>query len=127
MAGRRARHTYTANGTYTATVTATDADGASATDTITVVVGNPAGNQPPTVQAAADRTTGTGPLKVNFSAAGIDPEGDPFTYVWDFGDGGQAGGPQVTHTYATPGTYIATVTVTRRAAAAAARRRSRSP
>jgi PKD repeat protein len=111
VAARRARHVYTANGTYTATVTASDADGATATATVQVVVGNPAGNQPPTVEAAADRTTGTGPLKVNFSAAGFDPEGDPFTYVWDFGDGHQAASQRVTHTYPSAGTYVAKVTV----------------
>ena len=45
--GRRARHTYTANGTYTATVTAKDSAGNTATDTVQIVVGNPAGNQAP--------------------------------------------------------------------------------
>jgi hypothetical protein len=34
------------------------------------------------------------------------------TYVWDFGDGGRAGGRTATHTYTTPGTYDAKVTVT---------------
>ena len=33
-------------------------------------------------------------------------------YVWDFGDGGQAGGRTATHIYTTPGTYTAKVTVT---------------
>jgi hypothetical protein len=32
--------------------------------------------------------------------------------VWRFGDGGEAGGPSINHTYRTPGTYTATVTVT---------------
>jgi PKD repeat protein len=31
--------------------------------------------------------------------------------VWDFGDGQQAGGADIGHTYTTPGTYTATVTV----------------
>jgi PKD repeat protein len=110
--GRRVKHTYTANGTYTATVTADDGNGGTATDTIEIVVGNPAGNQAPTVQIAADRTTGTGPLKVNFSAAGNDPDGDPVTLVWDFGGGPAAAGPKATHTFATPGTYTVTVTAT---------------
>ena len=58
--GRRARHTYTANGTYTATVTAKDSAGNTATDTVQIVVGNPAGNQAPTVQIAASKTTRQG-------------------------------------------------------------------
>ena len=31
--------------------------------------------------------------------------------MWAFGDGGQAAGTEATHTYTTPGTYTATVTV----------------
>jgi len=110
--GRTARHTYTRNGVYTAKVTVTDRGGLTGSDEVTVTVGNPSGGQPPTVQAAADPVTGTAPLKVNFSAAGSDPDGDAFTYAWAFGDGGAAGAAKVSHTYAAPGTYQAVVTVT---------------
>ena len=64
------------------------------------------------MEIAADRMTGTAPLKVNFSAAGNDPDGDPTTLVWNFGDGGAAGGTKVAHTFTTPGTYTVTVTAT---------------
>jgi chitodextrinase len=110
--GRTARHTYARNGVYEATVTATDRSGATGTDTVEITVGNPGGGQPPTVQVAADRTTGAAPLRVNFSAAGSDPDGDAIMYTWAFGDGGTAGGQRPTHTYTAPGTYTATVTVT---------------
>jgi PKD repeat protein len=110
--GRRVRHTYTATGTFTAKVTATDTAGNSASDTIQVVVGNPAGNQAPTVQAAASKTSGKAPLTVQLTAAGSDPDGDQLAYTWSFGDGGAAGGTKATHQYKTPGTYTATVTVT---------------
>jgi PKD repeat protein len=110
-AGRRARHTYTGNGTFTAKVTATDPSGLEDADTVSIVVGDPAGNQAPTVQAAADPASGTGPLTVSFSADGRDPDGDQIAYEWDFGDGVKAGGPRATHTYATAGTYSAVVTV----------------
>ena len=110
--GRRARHTYTANGTYTAKVTVKDLAGATGTATVQVVVGNPGGNQAPTVQIAADRVAGTAPLLVRFSSAGSDPDGDALAYVWDFGDGGKAGGAKANHTYTAPGTYTARVTVT---------------
>ena len=39
--------------------------------------------------------------------------------VWDFGDGGQGGGEALWHTYTTPGTYQAKVTVTDRGGASA--------
>jgi PKD repeat protein len=76
----------------------------------TVVVA--AANQNPTVTASrtpsGDVTTGT---SVSFSATGTDPDGDPLTYAWDFGDGGTGTGANASHTYATPGTYTARVTV----------------
>jgi PKD repeat protein len=37
---------------------------------------------------------------------------EPYTYLWDFGDGQQADTGNVYHTYENPGTYIVTVTVT---------------
>jgi PKD repeat protein len=110
--GRRVRHTYAANGTYQAKVTATDEAGNTATDTVQIVVGNPAGNQAPSVQIAASKTTGKAPLSVVFTAAGSDPEGGQLSYVWDFGDGGAAGGTKATHVYTAAGTYTAKVTVT---------------
>ena len=111
-AGAQTWHTYAGPGTYTAEVTATDPDGLTAKATVQVTVGNPPGNQAPTVQAAADPTQGTAPLTVRFSSFGRDPEGGSLMYVWEFGDGGMAGGAAATHTYATPGTYTAKVTVT---------------
>jgi PKD repeat protein len=107
----RATHTYTAGGTYTARVTVTDEGGLTASATVAITVGNPPANQAPTVQAAADPTGGTAPLTVRFTSSGRDPEGQSLMYVWDFGDGGQAGGRSANHTYTTPGTYDAKVTV----------------
>ena len=49
---------------------------------------------------------------VTFSAAGTtDPEGDSLNFSWDFGDGATATGSGVTHTYAVPGIYSATLRV----------------
>ena len=79
---------------------------------MTVTVGDPPANQAPTVQAAADPNGGAAPLTVRFTSSGRDPRAAQLTYVWEFGDGGMAGGRNATHTYATPGTYDARVTVT---------------
>jgi large repetitive protein len=110
--GWRTTHTYTRGGTFTARVTVTDEGGMTASATVAITVGNPPGNQPPTVLAAADPNGGTAPLTVRFTSSGRDPEGQGLLYVWEFGDGGMAGGRSATHTYTAPGTYDATVTVT---------------
>ncbi|HWM09645.1 MAG TPA: PKD domain-containing protein, partial [Solirubrobacteraceae bacterium] len=109
--GREAEYTYMEPGSYTATVTATDEDGAFSTATVQVEVADPPGNQSPVVTAAAAPRSGTAPLSVGFSSVSSDPDGDSLTTVWDFGDGQQAGGANTAHTYRTPGTYTATVTV----------------
>ncbi len=110
--GRRARHVYMTPGTYDAKVTARDPGGLTASATVQVIVGNPPGNQAPTVLVAADPNGGASPLTVRFTASGRDADGDALMYVWSFGDGGAAGGKAATHTYTAPGTYSAKVTVT---------------
>jgi len=53
-----------------------------------------------------------GATDMAFSVAGAnDPEGDPLTYNWEFGDGTTGSGATVTHKYATAGTFTATVNV----------------
>jgi PKD repeat protein len=104
-------HTYTEPGTYTAKVTVKDSKGATGTATVQIVVASPPANVPPTVEAAGDPTAGKPPLAVQFSAAGSDANGDTLTYSWNFGDGGTSFVQNPSHTYATAGTYTATVTV----------------
>jgi glucose/arabinose dehydrogenase len=67
----------------------------------------------PVANATADKTSGPAPLTVNFSSAGSsDPDGDPITYAWSFGDGGTSTAANPAHTYTSNGTYTATLTVT---------------
>jgi len=64
------------------------------------------GNQPPTISSAsAEPASGSAPLDVTFSGAASDPENDPLTYIWDFGDGTTGNGAILTHTYTQRGTY----------------------
>ncbi|MFC6081282.1 PQQ-dependent sugar dehydrogenase [Sphaerisporangium aureirubrum] len=70
------------------------------------------GNRAPTAVAAANRTSGAAPLAVTFSSAGsTDPDGDPITYAWDFGDQTTSTAANPTKTYTANGTYTATLTV----------------
>jgi glucose/arabinose dehydrogenase len=71
-------------------------------------------NQPPSAVAAADKNFGPAPLSINFSSGGSsDPEDDPLTYTWNFGDGSAAStAANPTHVYNANGVYTATLTVT---------------
>ncbi len=93
-------------------VTVTDRGGKSAMQTVAISVGDPAGNRAPRVEGAAAPRSGKAPLAVSLSAAVNDPDGDPTSVVWDFGDGGHAGGTSVTHTFTAAGSDTATVTAT---------------
>ena len=71
------------------------------------------GNIPPVAQVSADPTSGPIPLEVSLDGSGChDSDGEIVSYQWDFGDGNSGTGISVTHTYTSPGIYIATLTVT---------------
>lgn len=47
---------------------------------------------------------------LNVSFEGHKPDGMPAGYIWDFGDGTSGTGQNVTHAYATPGSYTVSMT-----------------
>jgi glucose/arabinose dehydrogenase len=66
----------------------------------------------PVASASSDVTKGTEPLTVQFSSAGSnDPDDDPLTYLWAFGDGSTSTEPNPSHTYTAKGVYTARLTV----------------
>ena len=69
-------------------------------------------NQAPVALSSATPTTGTAPLEVTFSSAGTnDPEGQPLTYTWDFGDGFSSSAANPVHTYTNVGNFTVRLTV----------------
>lgn len=78
---------------------------------------NVASNHPPVAIAggnnqAQNAYTGLEGSPIAFAGSGSDPNNDPITYAWDFGDGSSASTASASHAYADNGTYTATLTVT---------------
>ena len=61
---------------------------------------------------AASPQLGPAPLRVRFTDASHDPDGDPVSRHWSFGDGAtRSGGLSPTHTFRDPGDYTVTLRV----------------
>ncbi len=69
------------------------------------------GNLAPIIDEQATIATSVSGLTFDFNAVATDPDGNPLDYLWDFGDGNQAIGANVTHTYASNGQYTPTLVV----------------
>lgn len=76
--------------------------------------GDPETISPPVAFGAGEPRLGLAPLSVQFRSAGsFDPDGEAVTTHWDFGDGTTSDGVLgPVHVYATPGAYLASLTVT---------------
>jgi PKD repeat protein len=99
-------HTYAAGGTYTVSLTVTDGGGLQSTTQHSLTV-TPV-NTPPTAGFAFSCAG----LACTFTDQSTDAEGPLAAWSWNFGDGATATTQNPAHTYATGGTYSATLTVT---------------
>ena len=111
--GKIIKHVYQKSGTYKAILTVFDdtkTNCAAHADTAIITV-----NATPIANAGADREAFVGGAHdaVLFDGtASSDPDGDPLTYSWDFGDGATEPGAKVFHTFVKPGKYVARLKVT---------------
>ncbi len=102
-------HSYADNGIYTVTLTVTDDDDAvaSAEATKTIL------NRPPTASfTESAEIVYVGEIIYFNASESYDPDGYIIGYFWNFGDGTNATGVTVEHSYGDNGTYIVTLTVT---------------
>jgi PKD repeat protein len=111
--GATVSHRFPVGITVVTLVVANDVDD-FAVDTlrVTVLPGNGAAAAP---EARFKMTpeSGPSPLAVSFDATqSADPDGSVTSWFWSFGHGSFAAGPIASHTYLSPGTYAATLTVT---------------
>lgn len=100
-------HAYAVRGEYTVTLRVNDgiADSIPVTSTVTIF------NQAP-VAVIDSVPTGIRNVAIWFSGSdSSDPDSDPLTYSWDFGDGATGTGSAVTHAYSSIGTFTVTLIV----------------
>jgi WD40 repeat protein len=102
-------HTFTQTGDFTVRLTLTDDDGLSSSRTTVISV-----TQAPVARISVDPTSADrAPALFNFDGSGSeDPDGEIVRFQWDFGDGSREFLETLQHTYASPGTYRARLTVT---------------
>ena len=101
-------HTYTAPGTYIVSLIVADTSKLTSTASTTAVIAA----QPPTANAGGPYNGGIGAI-ISFNGKGSsDPQGEPLTYAWNFGDGTTGTGAISTHAYTAPQTYNVSLIVT---------------
>ena len=105
-------YTFTSLGKQTVTLTVEDGRNGEDTFELEVEVTPLGTNLSPVAEVSASITDGVAPLTVSFDSDGsFDPEAEPMTYLWNFGDGNTATGTTALHTFTSPGRYAAELTV----------------
>lgn len=100
-------HTYTTPGTYQVALTLVDRYGNLSTTSKQVTI-------LPAPRAAFTSSSGNPQINtvVSFDGSGSsEPGNPPLSYSWNFGDGSSGSGPTVLHSYASPGVYTVSLTV----------------
>ncbi len=107
--GSQVSHIYARAGTFWVNLIVVDRSGQCHGCSTTVPI---TANAPPVCDAGGPYTGIVG-APIAFDGAGsYDPDGTIVSYAWTFGDGATATGVAPTHTYAAPGVYTVSLTVT---------------
>jgi len=77
-----------------------------------LLTGCPLFMPPPTASIQLDTAQGYAPLVVNFQSTSTSPSAGTLQHFWQFGDGNTSTQSNPQHSYATPGVYTVTLTVT---------------
>ncbi len=109
--GADVTHAYDAAGTFDVQVSVNDGRGGQVNSQGQVTIQAAQGNQAPQISGVDYPGSAESGDPVTFTANATDPNGDPLTYSWTFGDGSSADGRSVTHTYAAGGVFNVQVRV----------------
>ncbi len=111
--GSALNHTFPIAGGYTVRLVISNEQEQHETTTVVHVTEPLSGNAPPLAVLSAGTAVGAAPFNIHFDASrSTDPDNDPLTFSWNFGDGTSGEGIEITHLYLNPGTYNPTLTVT---------------
>jgi len=102
-------HTYAAPGSYTVSLTVTGPGGSTTATKINYITATAPSEPPPVAAFSGAPTSGAAPLPVAFRDGS---SGSITGWSWDFGDGATSTAQNPSHTYAAPGSYTVSLTVT---------------
>jgi PKD repeat protein len=106
--GAKVVHTYTQAGSYTIALTVTTSNGLTATATHAIQI-----EEQPLTAVISAPTTGQANQPLTFDATGSSAGVGQIRHIeWNFGDGTDASGATVVHTYTRAGSYTVTLTLT---------------
>ncbi|MDJ0698446.1 MAG: PKD domain-containing protein [Woeseiaceae bacterium] len=109
--GATPTHTYASAGNYRVTLIVNDGTVDSEPSMTTAEITSPSANLAPTADPGGPYAAEPDQLIKFDGSASSDPNGDPLTYSWDFGDGNTGSGAMPTHSYAATGIYTVSLVV----------------
>ena len=109
--GMMPTHTYAASGDFVVRLVVNDGQVDSEPAVTSAAITAPPVNLAPVANAGGPYAGEPGQAITFDGSASADPNDDPITYSWDFGDGATGSGVSPTHTYAAAGNYTVTLIV----------------